>query len=349
MVEAARQAHDRAQNFSNERAMQPTNVLDPDDSSYEELLSLWADLESGLTVILGTPLNIHEFEKKVWQYDRWMQALLLQDTDTALYLLFQLATTSSAGYSASHALVCAVLCHITARELQLPAAERDSLVHAAMTMNIAMTEMQDQLAEQPGKPTPTQQALVHDHADRGRSLLIQLGVADPVWLDVVAAHHHDLGRPGELHLLRPVDRLAHVLRMIDRYAAMISPRKSRKGRSVTDSLRLVLSGPDGQRDEVGHALVRAVGLCPPGTFVRLESRETAVVLRRSEKANHPLVAILLDSHGHAFGQPRLHRTATSPPRILAALSHAQAPMQLNHHTMVQLGLYAARQTRDAVA
>ena len=325
--------------------MQPTNVLDPKDSSYEELLSLWSDLESGLTVILGTPLNIQEFEKKVWQYDRWMQALLLQDTDTALYLLFQLATTSTAGYSASHALVCAVLCHITAKELDLPAKERDSLVHAAMTMNIAMTELQDQLAELAGKPNAQQQAAVRNHATQGCLLLARLGVTDELWLDVVASHHEDVSRPGELHLLPPAERLAHILRMIDRYAAMISPRKSRSGRSVTESLRLAVSGARGERDEVGHALVRAVGLCPPGTFVRLDNRETGVVLRRSDKANHPLVAILLDSRGESYSQPRLHRTAVSTPRIQAALSHAQAPIQLNHHTMVQLGLYAARQSR----
>jgi hypothetical protein len=327
--------------------MQPTNVLDPNDSSYEELLSLWADLESGLTVILGTPLNIQEFEKKVWQYDRWMQALLLQDTDTALYLLFQLATTSSAGYSASHALVCAVLCHITAKELELPTAERDSLVHAAMTMNIAMTELQDQMAELTGKPNAIQQAAVRNHATQGCLLLARLGVVDELWLDVVTAHHEDVARPGELHLMQPADRLAHILRMIDRYAAMISPRKSRSGRTVTESLRAVVTSAKGERDEVGHALVRAVGLCPPGTFVRLDNRETAVVLRRSEKPNHPLVAILQDARGEAYSQPRLHRTAISTPRVQAALSHAQAPIQLNHHTMVQLGLYAARQTRLA--
>ena len=42
----------------------------------------------------------------------------------ALYLLFQLASHSPAGYSASHALVCAVLCHLVAREIQLPQHER---------------------------------------------------------------------------------------------------------------------------------------------------------------------------------------------------------------------------------
>ena len=83
--------------------MQPTTLPHPQDADYEDLLSLWADLESGLAMVLGNPLIIPDFERKLHQYDRWMQDLLRQDTDTALYLLFQLATNASVGYSALHA------------------------------------------------------------------------------------------------------------------------------------------------------------------------------------------------------------------------------------------------------
>lgn len=83
--------------------------------------------------------------------------------------------------------------------------------------------------------------------------------------------------------------------------------------------------------------------------MRLDNRETAVVLRRSDKPNHPLVAILRDAKGANYAQPRLHRTANSMPKIQAALAHAQASIPLNHHTMVQLGLYAARLIRPSGA
>ena len=39
---------------------------------YEDLLSLWSDLESGLGVILGSPDSTQEFAHRVLQYDRWM-------------------------------------------------------------------------------------------------------------------------------------------------------------------------------------------------------------------------------------------------------------------------------------
>jgi HD-GYP domain-containing protein (c-di-GMP phosphodiesterase class II) len=234
------------------------------ENEYEDLLGLWSDLESGLGIILASPGSIQEFEQRVRQYDRWMQTLLQRDADVGLYLLFQLATNSPVGYSASHSLVCAVLCHLIAAELQLSTAERDSLIHAALTMNIAMTALQDALAGQEDKPSAEQQIVIKTHAVKGGMMLANLHVSDPLWLDVVSHHHDESNDRGDLKSLSATARLTRILRIVDRYAAMISPRKSRLGRSSTDSIRSII-GSGANRDEVGHALVRAVGLCPPGT------------------------------------------------------------------------------------
>lgn len=325
--------------------MRPSNVLDPRQASYEDLLSLWADLETALSRVLVTPLHVKSFETKVRQLQLWMEDLLSQDMDTGLYLLFQLAATSSTGYSAAHALVCTVLCQVAAMELGLPEDERNALVPAAMTMNIAMTELQNELAEQETRPTQAQMEAVRAHSARGCMLLAKLGVSNERWLDVVSGHHDDSGPAAPLASLDTTLRLSNMLKTIDRYAAMISPRRSRQGRSVAESLREVVQGPGGRQDETGLALVRAVGLCPPGTFVRLESRETAVVLRRGSDGKNPIVAILQDARGQAYSQPRLHRTEFAAPRVQSALSHAAAGIVLNHYVMVQLGLYAAQQSR----
>jgi len=312
------------------------------ENEYEELLSLWSDLESGLGIILSSPGSVQEFEQRVWQYDRWMQTLLQRDTDVGLYLLFQLATNSPVGYSASHALICAVLSHLIAIELNLGLKERDSLVHAAFTMNVAMTALQDELASQMERPNAEQQSAIRAHAAKGGQMLNAVGVVDKLWVEVVASHHDESTDKGELRAIAPVERLARILRIVDRYAAMISPRKSRTGRSATDSARTIMSASSEQGGEVGHALVRTVGLCPPGTYVRLDNNEVAVVLRRSGKPNHPHVAIVIDSRGETLGQPQLHRTAEASPKIQAALAAASVQSRLNHHLVLQLGAYAAR-------
>lgn len=312
------------------------------EGEYEDLLSLWSDLESALSVLLARPLQVQDFAGKVRQFDGWLQDLVAHDIDAALYLMFQLASTSTVGYSASHALVCGTLCHIMAYELKLPQRERDSLVRAALTMNISMTGLQDELAVQRDRPTGVQQESITKHPGESQALLERLFITDTLWLDVVGQHHASIAERAPLAEQEPEDRLTRILGTIDRYAAMISPRKSRAGRSATDSVRAIVGQEIDQRDEVSYTLVRSIGLCPPGTFVKLDNGETAIVLRRSDKANHPLVASVLDNKGKNHALPSLYQTSNGKPRIQSALARSAVSLELNHRTMVRLGLYAAQ-------
>ncbi len=307
-----------------------------DENEYEDLLAEWADLESGLGIILSHPDSSQQFAQRVLQYDRWMQGLMQRDADAGLYLLFQLASNSPVGYSASHALVCAVLCHLIAAELALPGRERDSLVRAAFTMNVAMTQMQDVLANQTERPTPQQQEMIRVHPVKGAMMLSNLGVQDEDWLEIVGGHHGNQPDAGDFRAVAPADRLTRVLKMVDRYAAMISPRLSRAGRSATESARAVMAD-SAANDEIGHALMRVVGLCPPGSFVRMDSDELGVVLRRSQRPEMPYVAIVGSAEGQLLRSPRLHATAESPPHIRAALAASSVRAQLNHFHILRLG------------
>ncbi|NVO04577.1 MAG: phosphodiesterase [Rhodoferax sp.] len=312
-----------------------------DANEYEDLLAEWSDLESGLGIILSHPESSQEFARRVQQYDRWMQSLLQRDADAGLYLLFQLASNSPVGYSASHALICAVLCHLTAAMLDLPPKERDSLVRAALTMNVAMTAMQDVLANQTERPSQVQQDMIRLHPVKGAMLLGNLGVQDEDWLEIVGSHHDPRIDEGDFASVAPAVRLCRILKMVDRYAAMISPRLSRAGRTATESARTVLANSSAKTDAIGHALMCVVGLCPPGTFVRMDSDELGVVLRRSLKANLPYVAIVGSAEGQLLPAPRLHATAQGAPSISVALPASGVRAQLNHYQILRLGSFAA--------
>ncbi len=318
------------------------------DEEYEDLLGLWSDLESALSVLLARPDHVRGFASRLRQLDGWLQDLVQHDVDASLYLMFQLASTSTVGYSASHALVCGTLCHIMARECGLPEYERDALVRSALTMNIGMTRLQDELAVQRETLSPSQQQVVNNHPRDSQALLEGMDITNDLWLDVVGQHHSGMATTTPLAQLTPVERLSRILGTIDRYAAMISPRKSRVGRSATDSVRALVGQEIDQRDEVGLMLVRVVGLCPPGTFVRLDNGETAIVLRRSDKPNLPLVASVLDAQGHHCAEPQMYATAIGKPRIQSALARTAVMVDMNHRTMVRLGLYAARRAAALV-
>ncbi len=311
-----------------------------DENEYEDLLGQWSDLESGLGIILASPNSAQQFSHRVLQYDRWMQGLMQRDPDVGLYLLFQLASNSPVGYSASHALVCAVLCHLVANEMHLPQKERNSLVDAALTMNIAMTALQDELAGQVEKPSPTQQDAIRAHPIKGAMMLANLGVGDDDWLDIVSSHHDDAVDKDDFNTVAASVRMARILKVVDRYAAMISPRKSRAGRSAIESARSVMTRASSSVDLIGQALVRAVGLCPPGTYVRLDNDELGVVVRRSNKSNQPYVVVVGKPGGELETSPRLHSTAEAYPRIRSALPSSAVRAPLNHFYILQLGSQA---------
>ena len=207
-------------------------------------------------------------------------------------------------------------------------------------MNIAMTTLQDQLALQVEKPSAEQQEGIRSHAVRGALMLTELGVVDQLWLDTVTLHHDEGGDNEALPSLPPARRLARILRMVDRYAAMISPRKSREGRSATDSARSITAIASKENDTVGNALLSIVGLCPPGTFVRLGNGHVAVVIRRSSEPNLPLVAIVISEAGTLVHPPQLHQIKANGPGIRSALSASAVHENLNHYLILRMAINA---------
>ena len=309
------------------------------DESYEDLLGLWSDLEAALSVLLTEPLRIPGFAVKLHQLDLWLQDLIAHDTDAALYLMFQRAGATTVGYSPSHALICAGLCHVLAQALQLKRSERDTLIHAALTMNIGMTRLQNQLAEQREPLSSQQTEAVKRHPVEGRLVLERLQVRDELWLETVLRHHEVLS-PAPLAQLQPLQRLVRILGTVDRYAALISPRKTRSGRTATESLQ-ILQQDSQYADEVKQALAQVVGLYPPGTYVQLGNGEIAVVLRRGAAPGEPQMASVIDAGGHGLYPPIWHPENRRPP-IESALSRSSITLDLDLRSMAQLGIHSAR-------
>lgn len=303
---------------------------DPAYAHMQDWMQQWSDLETRLSVLLLKPRAVADFPGQLQALQRAQQELMRLDADSALYWLFQLAASSTVGYSASHSMACAALCEVVGTELALPDAQRQSLVLAALSMNLAMTQLQDELALQASPPSDAQREAVDTHAARGAQWLRELGVHDPLWLHTVEQHHDNAC----------TDLPVRVLMAADRYAALISPRESRPGRCVTDSGRHVAVQSEGRLDDVGHAFLRSVGICPPGTFVRLGDGQVAVVLRRSGRPGEPWVATVLDSDGLPVAEPELVDTGHEGCGIEAALVTATVRVRLNHPRLLQLSRMA---------
>lgn len=256
--------------------------------------------------------------------------------DTVLYLLYFAAARKMERYSSHHALVCAATVKECAGELRCSDAEVRSLVYAALTMNLSITQLQDELVYREHTLTLAQRLAVERHPARSVEMLSRLGVTDGLWLDLVARHHTE-PPVGESEEASSVEmRLAYLLRRVDVFSAKMSPRKTRKGLPPTLAVREAYLGDKGAPDPIGIAMTKAIGIYPPGSLVTLANGETALVLRRGVRASRPVVVSLIGSDRHALDQPILRLDADDGVQIRAAARIEDARCTIDHERLLSL-------------
>jgi len=297
-------------------------------------LGAWSNLQMRISAVLHDP-NQADFEARVMRVQSSLLDLLVSDTDTALLLLVHGATQEYHDYSVRHAMLVAVVCELVAR--QIPTWNQDlrpSLRCAALTMNVTMTQLQNLLATQDTPITPPQLAQIEQHGKKGATLMRSNGVTDELWLGAVE-HHHDVP-PGPLANLPIAKQLARLIQRADIFAARLSPRKKRQAMSATAAGKAVYLDEFQKPDEAGSAIIRALGLYPPGCFVRLKSGEVAVVLRQGRKSTEPVVANVINAAGNAVGEPTLRNTSLPQHAVVGGVAAHEAKVRLNLDRLIKL-------------
>jgi HD-GYP domain-containing protein (c-di-GMP phosphodiesterase class II) len=296
----------------------------------------WLEVQMELDALLREVREGSAWRSRLAQVHERVRALMAERPDASLYLLVYAAGQTTHKYSSHHALVSCVMCELAAAVLQWPQEEIDALGRAALTMNVAMLQLQDQLAIRDAEITPPIRAQIDAHAEQGAVMLEAAGLDDALVVEVVRAHH-DNSQAGEpLDALSPGLRLARLLRRVDIFSAKISRRAKRQPASPVRAAREACLGPDGQPDEIGAALLKAVGMYPPGSFVKLLCGEIGIVVARGERANLPQVAALVSAAGKLLPEPALRDTVERRYGVDAAVPMQAVKVQPPHHRLLAL-------------
>lgn len=278
----------------------------------------WGHWQVHWTRLLRQPEQ-HTFLTKLERMFTELYLYSEKNPDAALLALIQLSAEEVRYYSATHAMLTALICTLVAREtLNWPKVHIQSLGRAALTMNIAMTQLQDDLAQQLSPLTAEQARSIDRHSESSLSQLQLLGVSDPFWLEAVKYHH--FRDPGRLAEKSPGRRMARLIQRADIFGARIAPRVGRSPMSVTSAMQACYYDETKAVDEAGTALVKTLGIYPPGAWVRLASQEAGIVLRRSDHAATPTVAVLLNREGMPC-EPIPRDTAQATYKIAGTVSH----------------------------
>ena len=283
----------------------PSSTAQPATRRHD-IVSAWLDIDFRAGSLLC------DFPRGDWlsrfqKFKAEFSELSSRDPDGALFVLMQALRDSANRYSTTHALLVAVVCDLTARQLNLWSDEtRESLCCAALTMNMSMMQLQDQLAAQDHPPQPDQRELIKEHPESTAELLRVAGVQDETWLQAVAMHHST--EPGPLGQRPLGEQFARLIQRADVFTARLSARVTRRAMSATAAAQAVYNDETAKPDEAGGAILKALGLYPPGCFVRLKNGEVAVVLARGSRANEPIVASIVSRDGLPLGTPTLRDT-----------------------------------------
>jgi HD-GYP domain-containing protein (c-di-GMP phosphodiesterase class II) len=296
----------------------------------------WSQLAHMLDAALREPDGAGAWIARVGVVHERVHALAQRRFDASMYHLIYSAGHSTASYSSHHALLCALMSGECARTAEWPAAEVESLGRAALTMNVAMKRLQDELAARDLTLTPALREQIRLHPEAGAALLRAAGVDDTLWLDAVRLHHDDSTKAKAFDALTPAERVARLLRRVDIFTAKMSCRATRTPMSPVQAAREACLGANGQPDEIGAVLLKAVGLYPPGSFVELVSGERGIVIARGRRANLPIVAALVAASGAPLGEPALRDTVEKRHAVKGAVSSQAVRVRPAHEKLLAL-------------
>jgi hypothetical protein len=287
----------------------------------------WPGLQMRLRLLLADPGGADWVARlRVVRDD--ILAAVDRHPDRALLRLMHDAAHEYQEYSANHSLLVCVLVSLSAPAV--PAWNHewdDALTLSALTMNVSIAALQDELARQLEKPDAAQRAQLDVHCARSVEILRAAGVDDPDWLQAVRDHHD--APPGPVAGRTTGELLARLVRRADRYAARLSPRKSRPASSATAAAQAAFFDEGGHHDEAGQALVKTMGLYPPGSWVQLQCGEVAMVLRRAGIGRTPVVASLVTKTGMPFAVPALRNTTLPSFEVTGSVAPAKVKVRAN--------------------
>ena len=191
-------------------------------------------------------------------------------------------------YTYVHSIAVSALMIGIGRELGLPDAEVEAVGLAGMLHDVGKSHVPQATLDKPGPLTPDEWATVKTHPERGHAILRKLEGVDPIVLDVALHHHERTDGGGYPHQLAggTISVHARIAAVCDVYDALTSRRAYKEARPPAVVLDK-MTRADGQFDpRMLRALRALVGAFPPGTAVRLQRGQIAVVL--DEVAADPL-------------------------------------------------------------
>lgn len=288
--------------------------------------SLWSSILKRTGMLLRQHKDNPHFAQELTELSGHVHNSMQEDQEIGT---FEMMHGEATGYAIAHSLQTAFVASLAAGRLGWSEGDRITLIRAALTMNIAMLDLQNTLSLQTTPLSTRQRADIDTHPQRGRAILEAANVTCKDWLMAVEQHHVTLDGRDVPQDRGEISKLACMIHYADVYLARISPRASRAAQPVNIAARELFMKAGGADNPYAAAIIKEMGIYPPGSFVKLANGDTAVVVRKGDTAVTPQVHSLISADGWVFPDSKLRDTAKAEFKVTASVPRGNVMLTLN--------------------
>ncbi len=176
--------------------------------------------------------------------------------------------------------------------------------------DVGKMKIPNEILNKPGRLTEEEFRIMKSHAALSRELLeITPGISETV-IRIASEHHEKMGGCGYPMGLRgdQISQPGRMAAIVDVYDALTSNRVYHKGMEPSDALKKLLEWSGDHLDgELVQLFIRALGIYPVGSLVRLSDGKLAVVVEQQESLLQPVVRVVYDAErGYRLPPRDLH-------------------------------------------
>ena len=210
-------------------------------------------------------------------------------------------------YTFQHSVsICALLVSFT-HSLNMDDATVEEAGMGGLLHDIGKMKIPSEILNKPGKLTEEEFVIMKSHAALSRDLLTGVPGVSEMVIQIAGEHHEKMGGGGYPQGI-PGEHISQIGRMaaiVDVYDALTSNRCYHKGMEPSEVLKKLLEWSGSHLDgDLVQQFIRALGIYPVGSLVRLSSGRLAVVVEQGEDLLRPTVRVLFDIQRKIRLQPR---------------------------------------------